>query len=70
MCMDGKTAITGGEELRCTKRRERAMCVYSACKLGEKRPAGIRRPLGADKYRASGGNVVLSCNGKGIVQRE
>jgi hypothetical protein len=67
MCMDSKTAITGGDELRCTKRRERAMCVYSACKLGE-HPAGIRRLLRADKYRASGGNVVFELQGRGIVQ--
>jgi hypothetical protein len=35
-------------------------------------PAGIRRPLRVDRYRAIGGNVVLSCKeqryrAKGIV---
>jgi len=37
-------------------------------------PAGIRRPLRADMYRANGGDVVLSCKGqwyhvKGIVAK-
>lgn len=63
-----KTVITSGDELRCAKRRERAMCVYSACKLEEEHPAGIRRVLRADKYKASGGNVESELQGKGIVQ--
>lgn len=68
MCMHSKTVITSGDELRCAKRRERAMCVYSACKLEEEHPAGIRRVLRADKYKASGGNVESELQGKGIVQ--
>lgn len=51
------------------------MSTARASSEGREDPAGIRRRLRADMYRANGGNggnVVLSCNGqkyraKGIV---
>lgn len=61
MCVDDITAITG-DELRCTKRRKRAMCVYSTCK------PGIQPESGDRSARISTGRVE-GCKGKGIVQK-
>jgi hypothetical protein len=68
--------ITGGEaceELTCTQRRGRVMCmstVRRACKigLGGRRPAGIRQPL-----RQEGAKAIRCCAARGqrgIMQTE
>ena len=74
MCMEGKAALLVMN--LGVQREENEQCVSTARASSERRtsehPAGIRRPLHADMYRAIGGSVVLSCKGqryraKGIV---
>jgi len=62
MCTDQVTAITGDDELRCTERIRRVMCVYGACKLRGQRPA--RSPTTAPRGISTGRvevNAMLCC---------
>jgi hypothetical protein len=70
MCIDGKAALLAMN--LGVQKKKNEQCVSTARASSERRehPAGIRRPLRADMYRAIGGNVVLSCKGRRYRAKE
>jgi hypothetical protein len=73
MCMDSKAALlVMNLGVQRGENEQRVSTARASSERRDEHPAGIRRPLRADMYRAIGGNVVLSWKGqryraKGIV---